>query len=121
MIKHKCPTCDGSGEVELDIDEKEGSQWYKGRGDKDLWDKYSHAAIKYPSSKTWSKFFIIASFYRCRSACKDCGEYTINFWGEGGSWPIVKAADLKKRFRFIDRKSGEEVIFEDTKKGGEKI
>lgn len=105
MIKHQCPTCAGKGEVELNIEESEETAWYRGRGDKDLWDKYSHASIRGQRGR-WSEFFLIASFYRYD------GDYSINFWKEGGSWPVIKPKDLKEKFRFIERKTGRETTFE---------
>lgn len=104
----KCPTCDGQGKVNLEIEEKDGQVWTAYRGDKDLWDRYSHASIR-ESRGTWSNFFPIASFYRSD------GDLSINFYGGGGSWPVVSLEEIKKDFRFIDRKTGEEIPFDEPK------
>ncbi len=95
--------------MELDIEAKEEQRWGVYRGDKDLWDRYSHATIKGRFGR-WSAFYPIASFYRYD------GDFAINFHGEGGSWPMVKPEDLKKKFLFIDRKTGKECTFKEPKR-----
>lgn len=104
LQKVQCPTCAGTGETHVEV-EKEG-EWYPGMGDKDLWDKYSHASVLNHGS--WSKFFKIASFYRCNAK----GDmFTINFQGEGGSWPEHDAQELKRSFKFLDRNTGNVIRF----------
>lgn len=110
-----CPTCDGTGKVKLDIEAKQEDAWYPGRGDQDLWELYSHAS--HLKDGMWSKFGVIASFYRCRCEGHEntpC-EYTINFW-ELGSFPIINQTRLQQEFKFINRKTGKQVRFKDPRK-----
>jgi len=102
-MKTQCPTCSGSGEITIHQESCEDDRWGKYAGDKDLFEKYSHAAVK--TGKTFSPFYKIASFYRSD------GDYSINFW-EGGSWPIVIQSDIEKKFLFLERKTGKQVTFE---------
>lgn len=105
-MKTQCPTCAGSGEITIQKENGEEVRWSKYSGDKDLFEKYSHAAIR-QGHGTFSPFYPIASFYRSD------GDFSINFWGDGGSWPIVSPTDIKKKFLFLERKTGKQGQFEE--------
>lgn len=107
LEKRKCPTCDGSGVYEY---EPATEQWRESCGDQNLWERFSHAkenygdmAYKVPPG-TWSPFRKIMSFYK-----NERGIYTINL--SRGSFPLVTVTQLKTKFVFLDRKTGEEVKF----------
>lgn len=101
-MKTQCPTCSGSGEITIHNEDGEGESWSRYSGDKDLFEKYSHAAIR--KGNTLSPFHKIASIYRYD------GDFAINFWDEG-SWPCVSPSDMEKKFVFLERKTGKQVTF----------
>lgn len=106
-MQTQCPTCQGKGEITIHFEKGEGERWGKYDGDLDLWEKYSHAAF-IQEDGNFSAFQKIASFYRYGN------DFAINFWHS--SWPCISREDLKKKFLFIERRTGKQVTFEEPEK-----
>ena len=107
-LQAKCPTCMGSGSVEVLLDTECPQPWIKYKGTKKLWDAYSHAADNYPTGVRFSGYCKIMSFTKE----KDKGIYSLNT--TRGSWPYVTEKELLTRFKFISRKTGQETKFKGT-------
>ena len=81
---------------------KDNESWNEWRGDKDLWERYSHAQI-IRKDKTVSQPFKIASFYREKKNIKKEQQiFTLNLCG-GGSWPLNTWKEIEQTFILIKR------------------
>lgn len=101
----QCPTCEGSGRVHKPT-HRYHDPWDKFCGMRKLWRRYSHAAIKIGPMKRFSAYCKIMSIDR-----NSDGTYTLNTTLM--SCPVLTLKEMQENVKFLDRKTGEPVPFED--------